>query len=282
MNRRSVTLAAPAKINLSLRILGRRDDGFHEVKTRMCPVSLADEVVVSEGKGTVSRVTCSDASVPCDETNLAMKALRAFEAASGIRRAWEIRLEKRIPHGAGLGGGSSDAAAVLRALNDLAGATLGQNLLGEIAAGIGSDVPFFLHNQTCDASGRGEIVTPADFPWKLPLVLVKPPFGVASAWAYSRLAESKPLDGILYAPQLCDWGEMVNDLERPVFEKWLFLPALKMWLLDQPETKAALMSGSGSTVFATTHNGADAAALAARAKEFCGPATWIEVAQTTG
>ena len=282
MNRRSVALAACAKININLQILGRRPDGFHEVRTRMCPVSLSDEVVVKEASGGRSSLSCSDPALPVDESNLALKAVRAFEAATGIRKAWEIHLEKRIPHGAGLGGGSSDAAAVLRGLNELTDAGLGMDQLDSLAASLGSDVAFFLRDGTCDATGRGEKVEAVEFPWRLPLVLFKPPFGVSTPWAYSRLADSKELDGVLYAPQLCEWGAIVNDLERPVFEKWVFLGALKMWLLQQPETLAALMSGSGSTIFAVLRSGAEGAELARRAREFCGETTWVQVARTTG
>lgn len=275
-----VRLPAPAKINLWLRILGRREDGFHEVSTRMLPLSLADEVTLKETTGSSLRFTCSDPTVPADESNLAVRALRAFEAASNIRKGWSLHLEKRIPHGAGLGGGSSDAATVLRGLNDLCGKPLPLERLLEIAATLGSDVPSFIHGCACDATGRGEIVTPVDFPWKLPLVLIKPPFGVSTPWAYKNWAGSQELQGVLYAPQLSEWGEIVNDLERPVFQKWALLPALKAWLLGQSETRAALMSGSGSTVYAVTRDGVDAASLAQKARTFCGEATWIQVAET--
>src|SRR5215207_1338778 len=117
MSRRSLVLPAHAKVNLWLRVLGRRPDGFHEVDTRMCPIALADEVTLDEAAGGETQLTCSDPTIPVDGSNLALKALRGFEKASGLCPAWHIHLEKRIPHGAGLGGGSSDAAAVLRAIN---------------------------------------------------------------------------------------------------------------------------------------------------------------------
>jgi 4-diphosphocytidyl-2-C-methyl-D-erythritol kinase len=275
-----MTLTAPAKINLHLRILGRRPDGFHEVETRMCPVSLADEVRLEPRPDKKVKLTCSDPAVPADESNLALRAARAFESATGIGKGWNIDLKKNIPHGAGLGGGSSDAAAVLRGLNVSCGRPLSPEALDGLAAGLGSDVPFFLRGQTCDARGRGEVLQPVDFPWRLPLVLVKPPFGVSTPWAYGRWKESKELPGVLYGQQLCEWGTLMNDLERPVFEKWTMLPALKTWMLVQPETRAALMSGSGSAVFAVAHSGAAAAALAARAKTFCGQTTWVRVSET--
>ena len=275
-----LTLSANAKINLWLRVTGKRADGFHEVETRLCPISLADEISLSKRTDKTVKLTCSDATVPTDESNLVLRALRAFESATGTCAGWDIHLEKHIPHGAGLGGGSSDAAAMLRGLNELGGSPLGAHELGELAATLGCDVPFFLHDTVCDATGRGEKVQPVEFPWRLPLVLIKPSFNIATPWAYQRWADSSELPGVLYAPQICGWGNMVNDLERPVFEKWTILPALKTWLLDQPETRAALMSGSGSTMFAITRSGADAAALAERVKVFCGETTWVQVAET--
>src|SRR6476646_9569993 len=100
-------LTAPAKINLHLRILGRRDDGFHQVETRMCPISLADKIRLEPRADGKVKLTCTDPAVPADESNLALRALRAFEAATGIRRGWNLDLQKVIPSGAGLGGGSS-------------------------------------------------------------------------------------------------------------------------------------------------------------------------------
>ena len=286
----SLTLQAPAKINLSLRILGKRPDGFHAVDTRMARLSVADRVTVERIDAQDSVLECSDPSLPVDESNLALKALRAFEARAkpGWRLfpdrrpapAWRIHLEKHIPAGAGLGGGSSDAAAVLKALNQLNGSPFTVAQLAEIAAPIGSDVPFFLFDSVCDATGRGELIEPVSFPHELHVVLVKPPFGIPTAWAYQKWSESKELNGVLYAPQICPWGTMVNDLERPVFAKHLLLPTLKMWLLEQRETQAAMMSGSGSTVFAVARSGVEAARLAERAQQWCGETSWVQVAKT--
>lgn len=272
-------LSCPAKINLHLRVLGKREDGFHALDTRLCPLDLNDTLSFSEGPPAPgsSQLTCSDASLPTDETNLVMKALRAFEKATGTAQSWNLHLEKRIPHGAGLGGGSSNAAMTLRGLNLLSGHPLSQETLVALGSQLGSDVPFFLYDAVCDATGRGEVLTPVEFPWQLPVVLIKPPFGIPTPWAYQQWSTSTQLQGVLYAPQLCPWGPMVNDLERPVFEKWTLLPALKMWLLDQVETRAALMSGSGSTVFAVAQSETDAAALATKAATYCGETTWVKV-----
>ena len=277
-----MTFFSPAKINLWLRVFGKRSDGFHEVQTRLCRLTLGDSVEVThEGAGTSVALTCSEPTVPMDESNLAMKALRAFENRTGKQSSWRIHLEKKIPAGAGLGGGSSNAATVLKACNDLTGSPLTQSQLIELGAQIGSDVPcFLLDTPAADGAGRGEQVTPADFSWQLPLVLIKPPFPIPTPWAYKRWAGSKEIPGVLYASQLCPWGAMVNDLERPVFEKYLLLPTLKTWLLEHGEVSAALMSGSGSTMFAVTQTPAQAAELAEKARDWCGETSWIQTTMT--
>lgn len=279
-----MTLHSPAKINLWLRVLGKRADGFHEVQTRLCRLALGDTVELEYlGKGTQVSLTCSDPTVPLDESNLAMRALRAFENRTGKQSSWRIHLEKKIPAGAGLGGGSSNAATVLNGANQLAGSPLSLAQLIELAAQIGSDVPcFLLDSPAADGAGRGEEVTPAEFPWQLPLVLIKPPFPIPTPWAYKRWADSKEIPGILYAPQLCPWGAMVNDLERPVFEKFILLPTMKNWLLEFGEVRAALMSGSGSTMFAITDTPANAAEMAEKAREWCGETAWIKATTTGG
>ncbi|MFM2166109.1 MAG: 4-(cytidine 5-diphospho)-2-C-methyl-D-erythritol kinase [Verrucomicrobiota bacterium] len=277
-----MTLLSPAKINLSLRILGKRPDGFHEIETRLVRLAFGDTVEIEHlGAGTQVAFTCSDPTVPSDESNLAFKALRAFESRTGQQSSWRIHLEKRIPHGAGLGGGSSNAATILRAANDLTGRPLSLPQLLEIAAQIGSDVPcFLLDSPAADGTGRGEIVQPAAFPQRLPVVLIKPPFPIPTPWAYKQWAGSKEIPGVLYAPQLCEWGAMVNDLERPVFQKYLLLPALKNWLLEHGEVRAALMSGSGSTMFAITDTDVQAAELAQKARAWCGETSWTHATRT--
>jgi 4-diphosphocytidyl-2-C-methyl-D-erythritol kinase len=279
----SITLAAHAKTNLSLRVLGKRDDGFHEVRTRMTPLSLADSLVIETrpgGQGFQFVMEGADWTPKTGEENLVEKAARLFGEFTGRPVDARVVLHKRIPSGAGLGGGSSDAAATLRGLDHLLGTGLGDSALLGLAAAIGSDVPFFIHGKLCECSGRGECITPVDDDWELPVVLLKPAFGVSTPEAYGRWKDAGEIPGVLYAPQLCPWGEMVNDLERPVFAKYPVLARMKMWLLEQPETHAALMSGSGSTMLAilsTQHGGQ---VLAARAKEEFGPTLWTHVGQT--
>jgi 4-diphosphocytidyl-2-C-methyl-D-erythritol kinase len=280
----SMTFHSPAKINLWLRILGKREDGFHEVQTRLCQLALGDVVEIEHlGVGSHVALTCSDPTVPLDESNLAMKALHAFENRTGRHYAWRIHLEKKIPAGAGLGGGSSNAATVLKACNTHTGSPLSQAQLIELGAQIGSDVPcFLLQTPAADGAGRGEQVTPVEFTWKLPLLLIKPPFPIPTPWAYKCWAGSKEIPGAPYAPQLCPWGVMVNDLERPVFEKHLLLPTLKKWLLEQGGVRAALMSGSGSTMFAITETLSQADEIASKAREWCGETSWIQSTTTAG
>ncbi len=270
---------APAKINLSLRVLARRPDGFHELETLMVPISLGDEIEV-ERCGEGIEFSRDDETVPGDETNLVVRATRLFFKQTGLTGGVRIALTKRIPHGAGLGGGSSDAATTLVALNGLFGTNLGTEALAEMAAQLGSDIPFFIHRSAAMCRGRGEAVSPVDFPRELPLLLLKPPFPVPTPWAYSRWSDSKEIPGIDYAAQEFGWGTLVNDLERPVFEKFIFLAHLKIWLRKQPEVAGALMSGSGSTIIALLREGNLAGELSARARAEFGDSLWTCATQT--
>src|SRR5213596_1469971 len=244
---------APAKINLSLKIPGRRSDGFHEIETVMAPISLCDEIKVEKRSGKTGIVfRCDVPSVPQGDDNLVVRAAKAFVAKAKIDAAISIELQKKIPHAAGLGGGSSDAASTLLALNQLFETNLPREALSKIAETIGSDIPFFIFQSAALCKGRGELVTPLRLKDDLSVLLLKPGFGVSTAWAYSHWRDSLEIPGVSYAAQEFTEQTFVNDLERPVFEKFVFLAHSKMWLLKQPEVGAALMSGSGSTVFAVT------------------------------
>ena len=274
-------LRAPAKINLSFRILGRRDDGFHEIETLMAPISLYDELTLSAGDdGGDVQFTCDDPSLPTGDDNLVVRAAHVFFRTTGIASGVCIGLRKRIPHGAGLGGGSSDAAAVLLGLDRVFGSGLEPAALAAMGAEIGSDVPFFVYGSACVCRGRGELVEPTVLSSTLPLLLLKPAFGVPTPWAYSRWRESRELRGVTYAAQSFGGADFVNNLERPVFEKHLFLARLKMWLLAQPEVGAALLSGSGSTVLAVLREHANADELAQRAKAELDPELWSCACET--
>jgi 4-diphosphocytidyl-2-C-methyl-D-erythritol kinase len=266
---------APAKINLSLKILGRRNDGFHEVDTLIAPISLYDGIKIDKGAaGKGIEFRCDNPSVPQGDDNLAVRAAKAFFETTKIDPAVSIELEKKIPHGAGLGGGSSDAASVFLALNELFGAKLSTEALAEMAAPLGSDIPFFLFQSAALCKGRGELITPVKLNRKFSILLLKPAFAVATGWAYSRLQGSREIPGIRYEAQEFADLTFVNDLERPVFEKFVFLAQLKMWLLSQSEVGAALMSGSGSTMFAVIREDANSDSLANRAKAALDPELW--------
>ena len=277
----AIKLRAPAKINLSFRILGRRTDGYHEIDTLMAPVSVFDEITITKmpGSGDIQLI-CDDPTLPTDSDNLAFHAARIFLQQEKIASDVRIELVKKIPHGAGLGGGSSDAASVFLGLDELFQTGLSERQLAELAAQIGSDVPFFIYESAAQCCGRGEIVRPNELPKSLRLLLLKPSFGVSTKWAYQHWAESKELPGISYAAQEFAGFSFVNDLERPVFEKYVFLARMKMWLLEQSEVGAAMLSGSGSTLFAVLRDGADDDSLGQRARAKLDPELWTQFCET--
>lgn len=268
-----LTLQAPAKLNLSLRVLGKRADGFHEIDTTMVKLpGLSDQLEFRESSG--FSFYCDHPGIPSDESNLIVKAVRAYESAAGTHCNFSISLQKNIPHGAGLGGGSSDAATTLLALDQLHDAKLGSTRLLEIASSLGSDIPFFLKPGAARCTGRGESIAPIPSPSPLNVLLLKPWFNVPTPDAYGRWSGAQELPCIHYEPQEVDGVSLVNDLERPVFAKHRFLAELKQWLLDRRETTAAQLCGSGSTVFAVLQDSADAEALAKCARHELDPGLW--------
>lgn|ERR1700686_790471 len=273
-------LYAPAKINLSLEIKACRDDGFHEIETLIAPISLADRLTIERANEEGIDFSCDDAVLPAGEDNLVVRAAKLFQKSMRTSPGLTISLEKKIPHGAGLGGGSSDAATTLLGLNELFEAKLAQKDLMELAAQLGSDVPFFIAQSAAVCRGRGEIVSPVKLPVALRLLLVKPDFGVPTPSAYARWKDSCELPGVDYAPQEFSGVRFTNDLERPVFEKFVLLGYLKTWLRHQPEVGAALLSGSGSTVFAVLRDSADANQLSARVSQQIDPKLWICLSTT--
>lgn len=270
---------APAKVNLQLRILGRRADGFHDIETVIVPVSIFDEITIEIFPGETITLTCDDPALPIDRTNLATAAAREFQKETGLRFGATIHLHKRVPIAGGLGGGSSDAAAVLSALDQLLDTKVGIESLQRIAGGIGSDVPFFVNPRPALCRGRGEIIEPLELPENLNLLLIKPPFGVKTAWAYKAWARAHPMPDELEAEQDLGWIKIFNALERPVFEKFIVLPVMKDWLLQQPEVRAAGMSGSGSTFFALLHDAATGDLLEQRVKVMFGETLWTALCE---
>ncbi len=168
-----LTLDAPAKLNLSLRVIGKRDDGFHEIDTVMVKLPGLTDQLTFESSSSFS-FTCDDPTLPTDESNLVVKAVRSYEAASGKACHFTVSLKKSIPHGAGLAGGSSDAATTLLGLDQLSDHPLGHARLHEIAASLGSDIPFFLSPGAARCTGRGEKTEPIPSP---PPLTPSPPAG---------------------------------------------------------------------------------------------------------
>jgi len=271
-----IEFPAPAKINLTLRVLGKRPDGFHEIETLIVPIALEDRLTAEPAAEW--SFSCDDPSVPADDRNLVVRAARIFFAETGVDGKVRVHLAKAVPHGGGLGGGSSDAAAALRMLDALYATRLPRERLMQMAAALGSDVPVFIDARPAWCRGRGEIVEPADFSAHLPILLLKPEFPIPTPWAYKHWQGSREVPGVRYQPQQFPWGVLENSLERPVFEKYLLLPSMKEWLLKQPETAGALMSGSGSTMFAILREAGTGEALAARAESLWGPLWTIETA----
>lgn len=275
----TMQIVAPAKINLSLRIIGHRPDGFHEIETFIAPISLRDELEIRRQPRWIDFI-CDDATIPGGEENLVVRAAKLFFEETKSAGGVSITLRKRIPHGAGLGGGSSDAASTLLALNQLFGTNLPREALARLAEKIGSDVPFFIFESAALCRGRGELVLPEKLGEQLFILLLKPHFGVPTGTAYGGWERSKRLPGVVYDVQPFGHRSFANDLERPVFEKFVFLAQVKMWLLKQTEVAVALMSGSGSTIFAVVKAGTDRDALARRARAELDGEIWTCACET--
>lgn len=245
-------LHANCKINLGLDILRRREDGFHDLETVMMPVlGLYDVIEVERVEGT-SVFEQNGLVVDCDaDDNLCMKALHLMQRLYGVGAAY-IRLEKRIPFGAGLGGGSSDATAVILAINELYNLGLSEDKLIETAAMIGSDTAFFVRNTPQLCTGRGEKMSPIELPLQGKyLVVAKPEEGVSTKEAYSGVKPSLPKVRLTEALQrpIGEWQGLVkNDFEPHIFEAHPVIAELKQTMLEAGAIYAS-MSGSGSAVF---------------------------------
>ncbi len=270
---------APAKVNLFLRIIGQRPDGYHLLDSLMAPVSLYDEIEITAERtvGTEPhiRVRCNDPIIPTDQANLAYRAAALLCQEAGIGAHIAITLHKNIPAGAGLGGGSSDAAAVLKALNQAFSLGLNTDHLCRLAAQLGADVPFFVPCQMTRVGGIGEILTPLPALPQRWLVIVIPGFPVSTPWAYQRFDTLQPdlLQVINQTPPLDpkqwpDTALFVNDLERAVLPEYPLIADRKKQL-SALGAEVALMSGSGSAVFGifTTQEAATHAAAALAGSE---------------
>jgi 4-diphosphocytidyl-2-C-methyl-D-erythritol kinase len=265
-----------AKINLTLEILGKRADGFHELATWMLPVGLYDSVEIEPADRT--SFTSNEPALKEDPSNLVIRAAEIFNREASIDTPYAIRLQKTIPMGAGLGGGSSNAAATLRLLNDLHGSQFGEEQLEKLAAALGSDVAFFVQGRSAWCSGRGERLEPRTFSNDLWICLFKPGFAVSTAGAYQAYARM-PANQKRGQETDTPWGKLRNDLEPAVFSKFLFLALVKDWLTNQPESMFSLMSGSGSTIFAIVPSQAEGEKLQKRFAAEFGTQTWSAVCQ---
>lgn len=269
---KGLSVESPAKINLMLSVHGPGPDGFHALTSIMAPLTFGDRVQVSLSGAGVDALSCDDPSVPTDEDNLILRAARLFRNVSGTDHRFTFDLEKRIPMSAGLGGGSSNAAVALKAMNKLAGEPLDKQALLDTAAELGSDCPFFIDAKSARISGRGEVVEslPGTLCERLRgqrIALFRPHFGVSTAWAYGRLRACGPdayesagsaqrrVDAFASGGALRDL--LFNSFEPCVGRKYLPIHCLLEQLRESGY--ACLMSGSGSCCFVLLEDGTDLA-----------------------
>jgi 4-diphosphocytidyl-2-C-methyl-D-erythritol kinase len=281
-----VELNSPCKVNFILNILGKRADGFHELETVMHPVPLFDLLRFERG-GSGIQLTCNHPDLPVDSSNLVFRAAAKVKEAAKISDGVRIHLEKRIPLAAGLGGGSGNAAMTLRGLNEVFGTPLATASLNEIAAGLGSDVPFFLQDHPALAVGRGEKVEslpPFAALEDVYILLAHPGFGVSTPWAYKNLGSfPRDLNGErgrarrlverLRVSLNAARDDFYNSLEAPVFEKFPLLAMFRDFFADEGAL-VAMMSGSGSTTFALVETRGKAEKLEEKFKHQFGDAFW--------
>jgi len=246
---------SPAKVNLSLRVLGRRSDGYHEVETVFQAIDLWDSIEARESKRLA--LGCNLPAVPVGSSNLVLQAAAALRTRCDHEVGADLFLRKTIPMGGGLGGGSSDAAATLLLLREFWSIAISDAELTELAAGLGSDVPFFLTGGTAIGSGRGERIEPVPFLGSARILLGLPPFGISTAEVYERFTRrlTPPEDGVrvsgfrtLKLPGGKDFCPGTNDLEAVVLEGWPELAA-PLTILREEGADYSLVSGSGSSVF---------------------------------
>ncbi|MBO7522069.1 MAG: 4-(cytidine 5'-diphospho)-2-C-methyl-D-erythritol kinase [Opitutales bacterium] len=263
---------SPCKVNYMLAITGARADGFHNLLSVVAPTRFGDELFIEEAGE--DSIACNLEGVPCDESNLVMKAAAVFRRATMMNRFFKFELVKKVPHGAGLGGGSSNGAVALLALNKICGEPLSMGELERLSATLGSDCPLFLSGKPVVMRGRGEEVS--DLPQKareliasLKLLIFKPDFSINTGLAYKRMKELKTI----YIPSdkaekmFEEWIKnptieslpLVNNMQIPAFEKFPALEAILNFVKKEYKLPC-LMSGSGSACFAIL-NGLDPDAL---------------------
>ena len=267
----SVRVRSFAKLNITLDVLNKRPDGYHNIESVVQSISLHDDIAVSGPQPGIT-VGCTDETIPAGGGNLAHRACVMFLEAAGLGEGVSIEIEKTIPPQAGLGGGSSNAAATLIALNEVFGHPLSSSELRRISAQLGSDVPFFLIGGTGFAAGRGDMVSSLP-DCLLDYVIVKPEFGVSTGWAYSRLVEDRtPVSRSRAAAEACRAGDrhlliehMGNDFEEVVESESPEVADIRREL-SRLGADRAMLAGSGSAVFGAflSADSADTAFDAAR------------------
>lgn len=241
-----------AKINLGLDILRRRADGYHDIETVMVPVPWRDVLEIVPGRGEHTTLKVTGRTVDCPpEKNLVMKAYRALAQEVSLPPV-DIYLRKIIPDGAGLGGGSADAAFTLRGLNELFALGYSDDDLARIAAGIGADCPFFIHNRPMLCTGTGTDMEPVDLDLTgMKILIAKPQVSVPTAAAYAHTTPAIPVESVsrIVATDPARWqGRLKNDFEASVFPAYPAIAALKQRIMELEPVYAA-MSGSGASVF---------------------------------
>lgn len=253
-------IETPAKLNIRLKVTGRRKDGYHDLVSIMVPVDLQDLLEVSVIPERRIALTCEGFPVPSDEGNLVAKAARSFLAETGFNGGVFIRLRKNIPVAAGMGGGSSDAAATLLALNEMFEQPLSTTQLHGMAAQLGADVPFFLYCRPSLATGIGEILEPLKRWPKTWYVIVTPRLEISTAWVYSRLklelteGEYEYIIDNLNKDAIAVSDLLENDLEKVISTRYPIIDILKKTLMDAG-AEGAMMTGSGPTVFGLFSSG---------------------------
>jgi 4-diphosphocytidyl-2-C-methyl-D-erythritol kinase len=263
MSQSQLIIPAFAKINWSLRVLGKRPDGYHEIDTILQTISLHDTLTLARTNDKGICFTCDDRAIPSDETNLVWRAANALRERYSIDAGVKIRLEKCIPSAAGLGGGSADAAATLVALAELWSLKTSPSDLALIAENLGSDVPFFFLGGTARGTRRGEMIKPLDDAPERRFLIIKPNARVATASAYRALnsptltsSDSKPILSRSQASDdsaSFDPGALHNDFEAVIFQLEPEIERAKNALLKSG-AHAAMLCGSGSAVFGVFDN----------------------------
>jgi 4-diphosphocytidyl-2-C-methyl-D-erythritol kinase len=266
---------AYAKINLGLRIIRRREDGYHEIETVFHPANILDTIEL-KSEGNEILIESSDPQLSTGRSNLCWKAADALRREGKTARGVKIRIDKRIPVGAGLGGGSSDAALVLRELPNLWNLKISNERLHEIAASLGSDVPYFLRPGNAFATGRGEVLDYFELSLPYWIVIIYPGIRVATRWAYEHVApkeqiEREDLKRLLLEnlDRPTEWrNKLKNDFEELVFQTHETVRQTKDMLYNAGGD-FALMSGSGSAVFGLFRNEQSARAIVETARNKC-------------